>query len=87
MQFIYLIPTIILIITVIYFYIDSNNREYPTEEEQKNEKIKKILKDVPTLKKEEEKLNELNLESLEKIINRIEEKKRKEIEKEILLEK
>lgn len=85
MRFIYLIPTIMLIIGVIHFYIIDNNQEYPTEEEQKNEKIKKILKDIPTLK--EEKLNELNLESLEKIINKIEEKKRKEIEKEILLEK
>lgn len=84
-KFIYLIPMIILMIVVIYVYIDMNNRVYPTEEELKNEKIKKILKDVPTLK--EEKLNELNLESLKKIIDKIEEKKRKEIEKEILLEK
>ncbi|MEG0237821.1 MAG: hypothetical protein ACRC1R_00745 [Cetobacterium sp.] len=83
MTIIYSIAIIILILIMIYNYI--NTSIDPPEEEVKNEKIKKILKDVPTLK--EEKLNELNLESLEKIINRIEEKKRKEIEKEILLEK
>ena len=59
------------------------NRVYATEEDKKNELIEKILKEVPTLEKE--KLNELNLESLEKIIDEIEEKKRKEIEKEIFL--
>ena len=83
MKFIFLILIIILLIKVVCTYGDTGKS--PTEEELKNEKIKKILKDVPSLK--EEKLNELNLESLEKIINRIEEKKRKEIEKEILLEK
>lgn len=84
-EYYYLIPMFILIITVIYMYFDIKNKVYATEEDKKNKLIEKILKEVPTLEKE--KLNELNLESLEKIIDEMEEKKRKEIEKEIFLKK
>lgn len=84
-EYYYLIPMLILIITAIYMYFDAKNKVYATEEDKKNKLIEKILKEVPTLEKE--KLNELNLESLEKIIDEMEEEKRKEIEKEIFLKK
>lgn len=84
-EYYYIIPTLISIIIALCMDFNIRNRVYATEEDKKNELIEKILKEVPTLEKE--KLNELNLESLEKIIDEIEEKKRKEIEKEILLEK
>ena len=81
----YIIPTLISIIIALCMYFKIKSEVYATEEDKKNELIEKILKEVPTLEKE--KLNELNLESLEKIIDEMEEEKRKEIEKEIFLKK
>ena len=84
-EYYYIIPTLISIIIALCMYFKIKSEVYATEEDEKNELIEKILKEVPTLEKE--KLNELNLESLEKIIDEMEEEKRKEIEKEIFLKK
>ena len=84
-EYYYIIPTLISIIIALCMYFKIKSEVYATEEDKKNELIEKILKEVPTLEKE--KLNELNLESLEKIIDEMEEEKRKEIEKEIFLKK